>query len=440
MRNRKIVLSATGSLGDLHPFIALAKALKSLGYQPVVATAGSYREKIEAEDIGFVAIRPDAADLKRDLKLDLPEIARRIASDLSFMSHKVIAPYLASSYSDLLVAVEGAALVVTHIPLSIVGALAAERRGIPCVTVLPYPSLFLSAYDPPQTGLFPFVRSPRSSLTLKYNRALLLIWILKQLSAYGFPGRNLRRFQREAALPDLPKDSGALTIGLYSPLLGDVQPDFPPGSAIAGFSFYDSDAEGRRQLDPELQEFLDAGPAPIVFALGSHAPHFGEDIYRYGVEAARKLKRRALLLATDETCERLRNEAAPDVCVRAYVPYSLVFPHAAAVVHHGGIGTIGMALSAGKPQIIVPFFFDQPDNAGRVARLGVGRVIRYKSYTAARVATELATVLDDPKYAARAIEAAEVVAKEDGAATAAKLIHAYLLAGGRADEKATRST
>jgi UDP:flavonoid glycosyltransferase YjiC (YdhE family) len=87
--------------------------------------------------------------------------------------------------------------------------------------------------------------------------------------------------------------------------------------------------------------------------------------------AGAELRRRALLLTTDDACEQLCDEAATDVCIRSYVPYSLVFPHAAAVAHHGGIGTTGFALGAGKPQIIVPFFAEHPDTAGRVSRLGV---------------------------------------------------------------------
>jgi UDP:flavonoid glycosyltransferase YjiC (YdhE family) len=63
-----------------------------------------------------------------------------------------------------------------------------------------------------------------------------------------------------------------------------------------------------------------------------------------------------------------------------------LLPRAAALVHHGGIGTMAAAFAAGIPQIVVPFNFDQPDNAARLRALGAGSVIRPAAYTAAHVA------------------------------------------------------
>jgi rhamnosyltransferase subunit B len=55
-----------------------------------------------------------------------------------------------------------------------------------------------------------------------------------------------------------------------------------------------------------------------------------------------------------------------------YAPLSHLLPHAAAIVHHGGIGTLAQALAAGIPQLIIPYALDQPENASRVRALGVG--------------------------------------------------------------------
>jgi UDP:flavonoid glycosyltransferase YjiC (YdhE family) len=109
------------------------------------------------------------------------------------------------------------------------------------------------------------------------------------------------------------------------------------------------------------------------------------------------------------------------------------------VVHHGGIGTTGQALRAGKPQLVVPFFGDQPDNAGRLGRLGVGRVLKRKRYTAERASIELAALLGDPGYARRAAEICKIVAHEDGAAKAASVIDALLKARGGPDMFGTSS-
>ena len=69
-------------------------------------------------------------------------------------------------------------------------------------------------------------------------------------------------------------------------------------------------------------------------------------------------------------------------------------PLAAALVHHGGIGTAAQAIRAACPQLIMPMAFDQPDNADRLYRLGIGRSLwPPSSFTGRRVANKLNTLL-----------------------------------------------
>ena len=79
-----------------------------------------------------------------------------------------------------------------------------------------------------------------------------------------------------------------------------------------------------------------------------------------------------------------------------FAPYSLLLPHAAAIVHHGGIGTLAKAVASGIPQLIMPMSHDQPDNARRVKLLGIGDVIQPKKYNASRVAKLLGDLLANP--------------------------------------------
>ena len=76
---------------------------------------------------------------------------------------------------------------------------------------------------------------------------------------------------------------------------------------------------------------------------------------------------------------------------------SAVLPRCAAIVHHGGIGTLAQAIAAGTPQLTMPMGFDQPDNATRLARLGIGRWVRPAEFTAEHVAAALRGLLDDPR-------------------------------------------
>ncbi|MCX7900292.1 MAG: glycosyltransferase, partial [Methylocystis sp.] len=214
----------------------------------------------------------------------------------------------------------------------------------------------------------------------------------------------------------------AAMIGLYSPLLAQKQPDHPANLQIAGFAFHDRHMGDGDEVSPALGAFLAAGPPPIVFTLGSFFARDQIAIYRAGVEAARRLKRRAVLLVNQDDLEEARALAAEDAFVAAYVPHSRVFPRAAAIVHHGGIGTTGQALRAGAPQLVTPLMGDQTDNGARLGRLGVARMLKPEWATVDSLTRELSCLLGDEAYARKTREIAPLIAKEDGARVAAESI------------------
>ncbi|MCE9552683.1 MAG: glycosyltransferase, partial [Planctomycetes bacterium] len=101
---------------------------------------------------------------------------------------------------------------------------------------------------------------------------------------------------------------------------------------------------------------------------------------------------------------------------------SQVLPRAAAVVHHGGIGTVGQGLAAGVPQLIMPMSHDQPDNAARITRLGVGRTVWPKQFRGPAVAAALSELLDSPNTLVRCRELAQRLHNRDGLEFAADVI------------------
>ncbi|PPD45391.1 MAG: glycosyl transferase family 28 [Methylocystis sp.] len=421
---RKILIATFGSLGDLHPFVALAHALRREGFAPVIATSAAYREFIEGEGISFVAIRPDADDLTQRLGIDMEEIARRMAADDKFLFDTLIFPHLAESYDDLLEAAEGAVAVVAH-SLAFSARLAAESRGLPLITVLLSPMMLYSAYDPPLGSKAPLRRAPAWPIEIAYNR--LLLWSLSH--AVALWAEPLRRLRRELGLRPrygldllLGVKSSEAIIGLFSPTLAPPQPDHGTRTFVAGHTFHDRFVE-RGALPLDLEAFLDAGSPPIVFTLGSFVARAGRNYYRTCIEAAQRLGKRAVLLAHDEHVAELGRNLPQSVFIAPYAPHSGVFPRALAVIHHGGIGTSGQALRAGRPQLVTPFLGDQFDNAERLQRLGVARTIDGMSVTTAALCDEIDGL---GALGARAQAVSEIVRHEDGAATAALRIAALL--------------
>jgi rhamnosyltransferase subunit B len=212
-------------------------------------------------------------------------------------------------------------------------------------------------------------------------------------------------------------------LAMFSRSLAMPQPDWPPNTRITGHVFYDgSDRDG---LSPDLERFLASGPAPVVFTLGTSVVGKGPAagyFYRESLKAARILKVRSVFLVGKDTKNRLPVPLPEGVAVVDRAPFSKLFPRAAAVVHQGGIGTVGQALRAGRPQLVVPFAFDQPDNAQRLQRLGVAEVLYPRRYAAHRAATRLGDLLRGSWYVCRAGEVSGRVLSEDGVGDACDAI------------------
>jgi UDP:flavonoid glycosyltransferase YjiC (YdhE family) len=432
----KVVLATVGSLGDLHPFIALARALRSLDIDPLIAAAENYRDKVERSGVSFAPVRPSFEELEERLGLDRPALIQRAIDRPDFMFRELVLPSLRTSFDDLMAASEGAELFVTS-TLAFSARLAAEQRGVPWWGVVLQPFMFASAHDPPvipgAAWLAPVLRrlGPRVSAGVLALLGRLLAPSLAPLSA----------FRAELGLPPTrghPLFEGQYSslgaIALYSQILGPVQPDYPRPTSIVGFASYDSEDGTPPVLDPALAGFLESGPAPLVFTLGSAVVLSPGEFFEASVHAARVLGRRAVLLVGEHEPARVgraagrawADRAAADLYVTRYAPFSLLFPRAELIVHHGGIGTFAEALKAGRPQLIVPHFVDQLDNAARAVRLGVARTIASRRYRPRLAAGTLAAMLADPRLAHAAAAARVRVQGEDGAASAARLIAAWL--------------
>jgi UDP:flavonoid glycosyltransferase YjiC (YdhE family) len=185
------------------------------------------------------------------------------------------------------------------------------------------------------------------------------------------------------------KYSPRLNLVLFSPVLQPPQPDWPRNTVQTGFLFHDEET-AFANLPPPVAQFLAAGEPPIVFALGSAAVYVAGDFYAESAAAARLLDRRAILLLGKNPPPP---NLPPSILAWDYLPYAQIFPRAAAVVHQGGVGTTAQTLRAGRLMLIVPFAHDQFDNAARIRRLGIGRILSRKRYRAAAVASELEALL-----------------------------------------------
>jgi UDP:flavonoid glycosyltransferase YjiC (YdhE family) len=175
-------------------------------------------------------------------------------------------------------------------------------------------------------------------------------------------------------------------IGLFPDWFASA-PDWPPQVRLTGFPLFDERTPAG--LPADVRRFLDADEAPVVVTFGSGMRQ-GAAYFAAAADALGRLSRRGLLLTPFR--EQVPERLPAGVEHFAYVPFGLLLPHAAALVHHGGIGTCAQGLAAGVPQVVMPLAHDQPDNADRLALLGVSRTLppkRFRGPELARVLTDL---------------------------------------------------
>ena len=415
----RIILNTFGSFGDIHPYMALAMELQRRGHTPVIATMQIYREKIEGTGLEFAPVRPDIPQPKEQ-DAELIEKIMEPRTGPRFLMEELVYPAVRDSYADLLQAVAGADLLVTH-PAAPAGPLVGRKTGMPWISTVLAPFSFISAYDPPVPPYWQWTR--RLSLLGPGVMRFLL-----GLSKSMYKAKAVTEFRDELGLEDKGnpmfegQHSPALVLALFSKVFGQPQPDWPAQTEVTGFCFYDGNREA--QVPDELIRFLDSGAPPIVFTLGSSAVWVARDFFRESIEAARGVGRRAVLLVGDE--RNLPPSLPEGIIALDYVPYQELLPRACVVVHHGGVGTTSQGLLAGVPTLIVPFAFDQSDNAERARRLGTSRTLYRNNYLAPRVANELNELLMQPFYTRRALEISSQLKQEDGPARAADLIEQIL--------------
>lgn len=417
----RILFATIGSLGDLHPYLAVALGMQARGHHLTIATNRLHRARVEGAGLAWADLRPEAPDNPG------PELMTRAMDPVTgprFVFETTIAPAVRDQVADLLAAAPGMDLLVST-PLSLGLPLVAERLGLPWASAVLQPMGLFSATDPPVP---PQIAWAAALQRLGWLAGAPLRFAAHRVTRrWARPVRALRREMGLAYRADplgVDQFSPLLNLAMFSPLLARPQRDWPAATRQTGFAFYDAPDPDHLPAS-ELEAFLQAGPAPVVFTLGSAAVHAARRFYGDSLKAAGMVGRRALLL-TGPDRQGLPDPLPPWALAVPYAPHAAVFPRACAVVHQGGAGTTGQAMRAGRPMLVVPFAHDQPDNAARMQRAGAAKVLPIGRYAADRAAGLLRTVLTDRRMAAQADLLGRQVRAEDGVGAACDALESAL--------------
>ncbi len=413
-----IFIVTVGSRGDVQPYVAFGKGLKSAGHYVTICTCSSFESFITENDLNYGYMNDDF------IKLVDSEAGRKAMETGSnfFGLIKTMLTLLKESKAltremlkDAWNAAQAAKpdIIIFH-PKSMAGSHIAEKLGVPVLMAVPVPIIVPTA----ETVAIGF---PNLKLGGWYNK-----FSYKVLHrGYHTYDDVINEFRQDVlGIGKLPKSISPIQMAngkpipvlhCYSEFVLPRPKDWTNTTHITGYWFLDRKHDW--QPPGELIDFLEAGEEPVYIGFGSMAGRNPQRITNIVVEALQKAKVRGII-ATG--WGGLDGSNLPESIFKVdKVPHEWLFSRVSAVVHHGGAGTTAAGLRAGKPTIICPFIIDQPLWGERVFALGVGtKPIPQKKLTADKLAKAILEVTKNQIIRQNAENLGEKIRSEDGISNA----------------------
>ncbi len=413
MSQRSFVFVPMGSHGDVHPVVGLAVAMKARGHKVAVCTNGYFRSLIEKNQLDYIELGTAQEYLDSTSHPDLWD-ARKGATVVIAAMMKMLRP----AYEVLLQRWQTEKFTLVASPLCLSARVLQETHGVQLISTHLQPLVFRTVHEVPGLPMPIPAWAPGWCIRLIY-------WLADKFLIDPLICPQLNAFRQELGLSPVKRvmqswwNSPQRIIGLWPGWFASPRPDWPPQAKLAGFPLYDESNIGT--LSPELEAFLAAGSAPIAFTPGS-AMQQGREFFEAAIGACGKLQRRALLLS------RFPGNIPPNlpstVLHVPFAPFGQLLPRCAALVHHGGIGTMAQGFAAGIPQLVMPMAHDQPDNLLRLQRLGAGDGLEPEKFTAEAVAAKMEFLLSNDTVLHRCRELQQLIKIAQPLTTACELLEA----------------
>lgn len=413
----QIAITASGTRGDVQPYIALAQGLKAAGCEVRVLTNDNFEPLVRDAGLDFrstgesVEAVLQSEEWRETLeKGNFVSILARMQAELKQRAAKI-----AQHMPALL---EGSDLIVTGVG-GFGGVFSiAQALKIPLIQAYVFPFTPTNTFPGP---LFPHLPFGAVLNRPSFHMTRQMLWQSSRVAdvatrqVLGLPKGSLwGPFHWLKAVPALYG---------YSQHVLPRPRDWPADHHVTGYWFLDAPDDW--SPPPDLVDFLDAGDPPIYIGFGSMGGRSPEEAGAAALDALRRSGQRGVLAAG---WGGLKAQNLPDnVYLISSIPHAWLFPRMAAVVHHGGAGTTAAGLRAGVPSVIIPFMGDQPFWGRRVVDLGVGPApIPRKKLTGQRLAGAITEAVSSTAMRQRASELGQKIRAEDGIANAVRLVHHFM--------------
>ncbi|WP_326567870.1 glycosyltransferase [Amycolatopsis rhabdoformis] len=361
----RFLFTFVGGRGHFDPLAPVARAAVLRGHTVAVAGAGAHLPTVERA--GFTALatseaRPQTARVREPLPpvdparddWEIRELfARRAGRERAGKLLEIIRDW----QPDLVIRDE----------VDFGAAIAAEKAGLPCVTVLVLAAGTLVRKD-------------------------LVVEPLHELRAeHGLPE------DRGLTMLD-----GQLVLAPFPPSLRDPGAPLPPGA----FSF--------RQGDP-IPPRTPHEPPGVYFTLGTDFNTASGDLFERTLAGLGRLAARVTTTVGTQLDPAGFGEQPDHVRVERFVPQAELLPSIDLVVSHSGSGSVLGALSHGLPSLVFPMGADQPGNARQLARLGAGVALDPETATPEEIHDTAVRLLTESRWREAAQRVQEEINTQPGA-------------------------
>jgi len=409
----KILIITFGSHGDVQPYVALGKGLQAAGHTVTICTASRFESFITDNNLAYGYMTDEFleiidTDTGREVMEDSAGIFGVVRSIFKLI--KYIKPLAKEMISDSWEAAKAANpdLIIFH--PKILGAVSiAEKLDVPVIMANLQPMIV-------PTKEFPMAGMPRWNIGPWYNKTTYRLIKL----GLGMYSKIVNDFRRNTLnLAPFPKSSGMLftadkkpipILHGFSPHIVPRPSDWPEQAIVNGYWFLGQLVDWKPPS--RLKTFLDAGEAPVYIGFGSMAGRNPRRLADIAIEALTKAKLRGILATGWGGLEAY--QLPKNILKIDSAPHEWLFPRMSAIVHHGGAGTTGAALRAGKPMTICPFMADQPFWGACIHALGAGpKPIPQKKISVRRLTSAFHEMSHNATMRRRAKEIGQLIQDEN---------------------------
>jgi len=399
----RFVILTTGTRVDVQPFVALAQGLSRAGHSVVLAAPNSFAPFVESFGVSFAPMGTDYSAVMAS-----PEGKAALSGNpikaMQVMKQQIF-PMMRQMLEDAWAAAQGADVVIYH-PKALAGVHLAERLQVPCFIGTAVPIIVPTRAFPAPAFVGRDLGGLLNRLTYSAVRAgtrpfrgLINTWRRERL---GLGPRLESEYQHNGR--PIP------VLHAFSAQVVPPPPDWPAEAVVTGYWF----PQRTQEWEPPaaLADFLEAGPPPVYIGFGSVSSLNPEHTTQLAVEALRRAGMRGIVATGNGDAPEQITETVLSI---PGAPHDWLFPRTAAVVHHGGAGTVAAGLAAGHPTLVCPATTDQPFWGTVVHQLGVGPApIPFRQLSAVRLAEGIQTMIRDTEMQQKASSLGHLIQAEDG--------------------------